>query len=295
MKHELEIHQRAWSQKLSPLLWLGGAILASLMFSYLVTPLLYYVRRYKLGSWYWLVVLLGGVGSFVRPLELLSLVLFHTWLIVGLYNFFSLRWTGKVKRVVVVTAFSSTLLTLLLGLLSWRLGASIFEGIPEFWGESFKDMEKLIGFSVLWLSPSLLFFMGLTGSILVPSLSAQVDVLAKPQKNPVISPLGEFLSYRGPDWLIWVFMASVFMAFFRSWPWPVKMIGANLALVVGSFYFYQGVAVMEYGFLLFRAGLFPRILVYVLLAGYFFLICLAIGLADYWLDLRTWLTKKRFS
>ena len=52
-------------------------------------------------------------------------------------------------------------------------------------------------------------------------------------------------------------------------------------------YFFQGLAVLEVAFRIFRTGAFWRFVIYFFIVGQLFLLLSAVGLIDYWVDFRS--------
>jgi hypothetical protein len=105
------------------------------------------------------------------------------------------------------------------------------------------------------------------------------------------------LDFKTPDLMVWPFLFSILGSFLKGLPETFTVISFNTMIIMGSFYFFQGLAVLENILYTIRAGLFPRILVYVLLVGQMFLFLVSVGLLDYWIDIRTqflkWLKKPK--
>ena len=66
----------------------------------------------------------------------------------------------------------------------------------------------------------------------------------------------------------------------------ISVVALNVFNVVMGIYFFQGLAVLEVGFLTFRIGNFTRFLVYFIIVGQLFFLLSAVGIIDYWADFR---------
>jgi hypothetical protein len=115
------------------------------------------------------------------------------------------------------------------------------------------------------------------------------EFMKMPLSLPVLHP--RLLDFKSPDFIIWPFLLSVFLAFYRGTPSTLIAPTLNLAIMLASIFFFQGLAVVENILYTIRAGLLIRILVYVLLAGQMFILLLGIGLIDYWVDIRSHFSK----
>ncbi len=98
--------------------------------------------------------------------------------------------------------------------------------------------------------------------------------------------LGDLTLYRAPEKLVWPLIASAaLMVIFSGW---LFWLGANLILVLGVVYFFQGMAVVAYWLKKKNAPTLLKLAIYVLVAVEFFLAVLlaAVGLFDMWFNLR---------
>ncbi len=97
---------------------------------------------------------------------------------------------------------------------------------------------------------------------------------------------GSLNLYRTPERLVWLLiLGGGFMALGGGW---LFWLGANVVLVMGLLYFFQGLAVVDYWLRRKNAPAMLRAAVYLLVALEFYLaaILAAMGLFDMWLNLR---------
>lgn len=101
------------------------------------------------------------------------------------------------------------------------------------------------------------------------------------------------LLFKLPNYLIWIAMFSFLLSFIKGIDQSVQNLAANLFNVLVVFYFFQGLAVVEAFFRFLRAGVFIKFLFYFLFVLQLFVVVAAIGFADYWLDFRDRMKRKK--
>lgn len=101
------------------------------------------------------------------------------------------------------------------------------------------------------------------------------------------------VKFKLPDELVWLFIGSVFAAFYDHGYLAVKYVGANLFLVTLGAYFFQGLAVVTHFFNRIKLGKGWRVLAYLVLVIQLMLLVSLIGVADMWLEFRSHKTDKR--
>lgn len=96
----------------------------------------------------------------------------------------------------------------------------------------------------------------------------------------------KLLDYRVPDFVIWVAMSAFLLTMVSFGVKAIAVLAINVVNVAIVLYFFQGLAVLQVFLNSIRAGIFTRILTYILLVGQLFLLLSVIGLIDYWVDFR---------
>ena len=94
------------------------------------------------------------------------------------------------------------------------------------------------------------------------------------------------LEYRLPDFLVWVAMIAFLLTMVSFGGKAIAILAVNIVNVCIVLYLFQGLAVLEVFLNSMRAGVFTRILTYLILFGQLLLVLSVVGWADYWLDLR---------
>lgn len=107
------------------------------------------------------------------------------------------------------------------------------------------------------------------------------------KKSETLSPWGNLRDWRLPDWLIW---GAILAGLCIVLPFnAMNIIGMNLLIFFGTFYFLQGMAV--FSSLLFKWSVPPParmaiFLLLILVQVYAIMLLIILGVADTWIDLR---------
>ena len=96
----------------------------------------------------------------------------------------------------------------------------------------------------------------------------------------------KLLEYRLPDYFIWVAMTAFLLSMVSFGGKATAIVAVNVLNIAVVLYFFQGLAVLEVLLNSIKAGLFTRILTYIILVGQMLLVLSIVGLIDYWVDFR---------
>ncbi len=96
----------------------------------------------------------------------------------------------------------------------------------------------------------------------------------------------KLLEYRLPDYFIWVAMTAFLLTMVSFGGKAIAIVAVNILNVAVVLYFFQGLAVLEVLLNSIKAGLFTRVLTYIILIGQMLLVLSIVGLIDYWVDFR---------
>lgn len=105
----------------------------------------------------------------------------------------------------------------------------------------------------------------------------------------------KLLDFRLPDFFIWVVLFSFLFSFQSFGNEGLKIVGTNALVISLVLYFFQGLAVMEFGLAFLRSGFFSRFLAYFVFLIQVPMLLSFIGLADYWIDFRKRMKKSMLS
>ena len=99
-------------------------------------------------------------------------------------------------------------------------------------------------------------------------------------------------AFRLPEAMIWVFIASLLMAFIKTETSLINVVGMNLLNIVALLYFFQGLAVMATYMQITKTSPFWRSLIYIFVILQLFIAVVALGILDFWFDFRHRMIKK---
>ena len=108
-----------------------------------------------------------------------------------------------------------------------------------------------------------------------------------PGKRPHWLTLVSLREWKAPDFLVWGVIASGFAMFIPGLE-SVRTLAANLLLIFGACYFFQGLAIIAFYFNKNNVPQFVRGMVYLFIVfqQIFTLIVVGLGLFDLWVDFR---------
>lgn len=272
------------------------------LFVFLGTPLLR-VLRGVFGSFrYWIsglavtvLMLMGGAGFLM-----IAFLLFSLWISVGVYQEFEERghgtlWAaaGSVILGSSVLFFGPMLLGPIFGIdITEVLKASISEMAKQFsGGKSLSDLGVSPD-SVIAVIPSTVIILQMAGLAFALMLGRRAAVLTGVRLERVASEM-RLLEFRVPDFLIWITMLSFLLSFTLAKQSLEASIAVNVFAVMMGLYFFQGLAVMEVGFLVYRVGNFVRLLIYFFIVGQLLPLLSVVGVIDYWIDFRKRMRKAK--
>ena len=107
-----------------------------------------------------------------------------------------------------------------------------------------------------------------------------------------VSMRAQLASFRLPDPVVWLFIASLLGAFGGFQVRGVEVVAVNVMNLCLMLLFFQGLAVVTRIFAALRMGAFWQGLFLLLIVLHLFLFVALIGLMDFWLDFRLRLSKK---
>ncbi len=272
------------------------------LFVFLGTPLLRVLRRVFGSLRYWIsglavtgLMLLGGAGFLM-----IAFLLFSLWISVGVYQEFEERgqgnlWSaaGSVILGSSVLFFGPMLLGPLFGIdIAEVLKASISEMAKQFSGGKSLSELGVSPYSVIAVIPSTVIILQMAGLAFALMLGRRAAVLTGVRFDRVASEM-RLLEFRVPDFLIWITMLSFLLSFTLAKQSLEANIAVNIFAVMMGLYFFQGLAVMEVGFLVYRVGNFIKLLIYFFIVGQLLPLLSVVGVIDYWIDFRRRLRKAK--
>lgn len=137
-------------------------------------------------------------------------------------------------------------------------------------------------------SPSLLVVLLVAAGFIALGLGRQFYL----PETPVGRLEKKLKSFYNPSFLVWVIIFSL-VGTFGKLPYELgEVISKNLFNISAVFYFFQGIAVINFHFDHFKVGTFWRMLWWFFIVLQLSLVVSVVGLVDFWADFRSRLTKK---
>lgn len=250
---------------------------------------------------YWLAGLVVGAMFWGLQMQPLALLTMAVWIVVGIYGELELR--GKASFWVAGLSVVLGSAVFIFGMLAWTksLGIDLEQltgmGIENLLsqlnaGKGSAGLVQIDPKTVLALAPSAIVLLMLTSLAFALMLDRRSGLMLGLKFERVAGQL-RLLEFKLPDAFIWVTMFSFLFSFLKLQPTWIGIVGTNVFNIMMGVYFFQGLAVLEVSFLVFRAGNFTKFLVYFFVVGQLFLLLSAVGVIDYWIDFRARLRRMR--
>lgn len=109
------------------------------------------------------------------------------------------------------------------------------------------------------------------------------------QKPEAVNKGSELLNFRLPEFMVWIAIVAVLGTFLDikvAHDQMIQKVSLNFLNVVLLLYFFQGIAIVATFFRAFRVATVWRVIWYVMLVIYLFILACILGFSDYWLDYR---------
>jgi len=237
----------------------------------------------------------------------LALLAASVWLCVGIFGEFESRghggfWPGM------LAIFAATLVSwqgplILKSQFNVDLGPGVEDSLQALVKQIENNPEQkawmeTLGFQsevLLGQVPSMLALVFLMCLAFALMLAHRISVLFR-LRYERIAGTPRLLEFRVPDVLVVVLILSFLFSFLKMGMPGVNTLALNLLQFLVGLYFFQGLAVMESSFLLFRVDPLIKLIVYILIVAQLFFLLSLVGLADFWVDfrkrLRAWVLKR---
>jgi hypothetical protein len=267
------------------------AVLLTMLTVILGAPLLRLVRQSQGSLRYWATGTLFVLVFAFTGAAPLAVLLASVWVTIGIYSELEQRgrgwWTSGLSALFAgsLMAFVGTReLLRRSGIISWDRFVDLvrdFTGHLQQMNPSMKPDAEILAQQ----APSVLVILLLLTLGMGLIFERRLFVWAGLPRERVASHL-KLLDFRLPDSLIWIALTA-FLVTIVNFGFPaLAVLGANIVNVCFVLYFFQGLAVLEVFLNSLKAGLFMRVLAYVLLVGQLFFVLSLVGLIDYWVDFR---------
>lgn len=139
--------------------------------------------------------------------------------------------------------------------------------------------------------PAVIFTSLMMGLAVGLAFEAQIFRVFQLRRERIASGL-RWLDFKLPDLFVWVSMFGFLFTAVDVGSEMVKVIAINISIVASVAYFIQGIIVYEFISRLLRFGLFSKMLMYIFIFLWLAPAIALIGLADFWMDIRTKMTMK---
>lgn len=268
-------------------------------------PMLRALRNHYGSVIYWVsgVLVSVAIGSVMPAVGMFVLILFSLWVTVGCYQEFEERGHASFWTAALSVAAGS--LIILEGSHLWAnsLGldlASEFKSNLEIIAQQLSTSGKKLSDygisaeSIMGQIPSMVIGLEMTCLAFALMFGRRTAALMGLQFERVASEM-RLLEFRVPDFAIWITMFSFLLSFMSIKPEWISTVSTNVFSVMMGFYFFQGLAVLETGFLVFKVGNVMRFLTYLLVVGQLLFLLSVVGIIDYWVDFRRRIKRWRSS
>ncbi len=260
------------------------------------------VLRQKSGRLiYWGLNVALSAGLFALDFKMLSVAFFSLVLLTGVFS--ELEDLGLNLSV-------SAFFTLVINALIWTGTFLFWMSItgPKWSATVLAAVENLLKplevynpglqvkyFDLMLQLPSVIIMMWMASIYLAVLLESRLLTSRDPQTDPSVMqdlPMREQLKeFRVPDAAVWIFILALLGKFGGFSNQTFEAISANALNVCFTLFFFQGIAVVARTFEKVRLGLIWQTLFMVMIVVYLFLFVSALGLVDYWFDIRARLAK----
>lgn len=267
------------------------SILLSMLTLVMGAPFLRVLRKTYGAKIYWSIGFVSVAATWLLKAHPLALLLASVWMTLGIYTEFERKG---------VWWWPAGLISTILGSLTGALGGYAYFSLKGVntqaeilkLAESFtKQLEavnpvvKIEPMTIIQQVPSamiiLLLFALAVGLIYERRIFSWLNL---PHER-IASQL-KLLEYRLPDFYVWVAMIAFLLSMVGVGGKAIAVLGINIVNVSIVLYFFQGLAVLEVFLNSIRAGLFTRVLAYIILVFQISLVLSLVGFADYWMDFR---------
>jgi len=272
------------------------AILLSLVTVIFGAPFLRVLRKSFGARAYWLLGLVVVTTAWFLNAQPLALLIGSVWMTLGAYMEMESQgfgwWISGVLSVLAGTAFAG-----ILGFVALRVnGISDYAGVEALFeqlSQRVQDMNPAVKFTseiLLQQAPSAIVILLVMALGMGLIFERRVFSWLNLPRERTASQL-KLLEYRLPDYFIWIAMIAFLLTVVSFGGKAVAIVAVNILNVTIVLYFFQGLAVLEVFLNSLRAGMFTRVLTYIILVGQLLLLLSIVGLADYWVDFRRRLQK----
>lgn len=253
------------------------------------------VLAFKKAKLFWLMGIALLSLLFVPQLQLLGIYVSAIWMTLGTYSELEKRgYNWKSAIILSLTTGFSMGAVIFTALTRLSVEHNLIVQVTEPLMNSLKQIAPEQNFnanSILGFMPSL--FVSSLMIALASSFMFESNIFKtfKLRREKIVSSL-RWLEIRLPDAFVWFSLFSFLFSIIEIPIKSVQIIAINCSVISLVAYFFQGLAVHEFAFRIFRAGFFTKLSLYLLIVLWAMPVVAAVGLFDYWIDFRKKLRKK---
>lgn len=272
------------------------SILLSMLTVVMGAPLLRVLRKAYGPLAFWILGLVATGAAWLLNAQPLALFLGSVWMTLGAYMELEQKGVGW---------WISGLASVAIG--SAAAGLGLFGALQKNGINTYAEVQKLMEqFSAqvqkmnpaVKLDPAILVQQIPSAIVILLIITLGVGLIFERRvfswlnlpREKIASQL-KLLEYRVPDFMIWVAMTAFLLTMVSFGGKATSILAVNIVNVVIVLYFFQGLAVLEVFLNSMKAGVFMRVLTYIILVGQLLLVLSVVGLIDYWVDFRARLNK----
>ncbi|KYG69001.1 hypothetical protein AZI87_07185 [Bdellovibrio bacteriovorus] len=272
------------------------SILLSMLTVVMGAPLLRVLRKAYGPLAFWILGLVATGAAWLLNAQPLALFLGSVWMTLGAYMELEQKGVGW---------WISGLASVAIG--SAAAGLGLFGALQKNGINTYAEVQKLMEqFSAqvqkmnpaVKLDPAILVQQIPSAIVILLIITLGVGLIFERRvfswlnlpREKIASQL-KLLEYRVPDFVIWVAMTAFLLTMVSFGGKATSILAVNIVNVVIVLYFFQGLAVLEVFLNSMKAGVFMRVLTYIILVGQLLLVLSVVGLIDYWVDFRARLNK----
>jgi hypothetical protein len=274
------------------------SVVLSLLTVVLGAPLMRVLRKTYGAKAYWILGFVMALGFWFMDVPTLSIFVGSIWMTLGIYMELEgkgLRWTVSALLSVISGTLFFTGATVIQLLNSGVHNLAEAEGLVKQFTDKLYEVNPELHLDaglLVQLIPSAVVTILIVALGIGLIFEKRAFSWSKLPREKVASQLN-LLEFRLPDFLIWVALGAFLLTMENFHVKALEILGLNIVNVMTVLYFFQGLAILEVSLRSFKAGALLRASIYIILVGQLFPLVSAIGLIDYWVDIRKRVRKLR--
>jgi len=257
------------------------------------------VLRRRLGrAKYWALTTLISIGLYGFQAKLLAVAFFSLVILMGVFDEFE-----EMEFSFQASGFFTLLINSLIG--SGAFALWVFAAGPNWSQNILSGLENTLKplaemnsrlqlnyFDLMLQLPSIAVILWMGAIYVATLLEGRLSTGDMAVKTDVPSLRPQLATFRLPDAMVWIFIASLLGTFGNFQSHVLEAVAVNVMNISVVLFFFQGIAVVTKFFETVRLGPVWQFLFMVVIVVQLFLFVSLLGLLDYWLNFRSRLTKR---